>query len=76
MPQSWPFHRLQQIWIQDGDSGCSSGASKLEFFYEKQIVDGVEVCIARPLVHALEWEVGLVDLSSSGEIISALRNYM
>jgi hypothetical protein len=31
--------RLQRIWIQDGD--CSAGASKLENFYNKQIVDGV-----------------------------------
>ena len=66
--------RLQCIWIQDGS--CSAGTSRLRKYYKEQIVDGVEVCIARPLVPAIGWEVGLVVLSSSGEIISVLGNYM
>ena len=65
--------RLRRIWIQDGD--CDPRASKLEKFYDEQIVDGVEVCIARPLIPALGWKVGLVVLSPSGEITSVLRNY-
>ena len=66
--------RLRRIWIQDGS--CNPNTSKLEKLLEKQIVDGVEVCIARPLIPALGWEVGLVVLSSSGEITSVLGNYM
>ena len=68
--------RLRRIWIQDGN--CRSYASKLEKLHGKQIVDGepVEVCIARPLIPALGWEVGLVDLSTSGEITSVVKNYM
>ena len=71
--------RLRRIWIQDG--GCHPGASKKAILLDERnqrIVDGVEVCIARPLVPALGWEVGLVVLSSSGEITSVpvLRNYM
>jgi hypothetical protein len=66
--------RLRRIWIQDGDG--NPRASKLEKFIG-EVVDGVEVCIARPLIPALGWEVGLIVLSSSGEIVSdsELRNY-
>ena len=71
--QDFRNSRLRRIWIQDGD--CCPGASKLEIFIKKQILDGVEVCIARPLVPAFGREVGLVVLSSSGEITSVLRNY-
>jgi hypothetical protein len=66
--------RLRRIWIQDGD--CRASTSKLRKYYKEQIVDGVDVCIARPLIPALGWEVGLVVLSPSGEIISVLGNYM
>jgi len=66
--------RLRRIWIQDAD--CSPATSKLEKINKKEIGDhGVEVCIARPLVPEIGWEVGLVVLSSSGEITSALTNY-
>ena len=73
-PNFWNS-RLRRIWIQDGS--CNPGTSKLEKIYDKQIVHGVEVCIARPLSPTLGREVGLVVLSSSGEIISesVLRNY-
>ena len=64
--------RLRRIWIQDGN--CSARTSKLEKLKRK--IDGVEVCIARPLVPAFGCEVRLITLSSSGEIISELRNYM
>ena len=68
--------RLRRIWIQDG--GCHPGATIKEVLLDERVVDGVEVCIARPLSPALGWEVGLVVLSSSGEITSVpvLRNYM
>jgi len=68
--------RLRRIWIQDGD--CHPGTSKKEKLLDNEVIDGVEVCIARPLVPALGWEVGLVVLSPSGKIISdsELRNYM
>jgi hypothetical protein len=65
--------RLRRIWIQDGD--CKLGTSKLEKISEEQIDGGVDVCIARPLVPAFGWEVGLAVLSSSAEICSALTNY-